>query len=279
MRVLALLIFAISLLLTERVDSKAASVAGRSVSTTGKRNKKSSTAAESLSKVPQSPVEYNVSVLTWNLAEKKPNPEDYSFLKEFKNDDFVILGVQECEDIKPRRNEGHRSRAWRAIQKQTLGKSYECLAQHKMGGLQIAVYAKKSIAKKVQGTQILDVACGVGNVLTNKGAVCVLLRMRGKTLAVINAHLAAHHGKVKERNADYQRIMRSIVSRAQPRWLNKQAVQLHSKSGRAGRFGSQYSSGKSSLSSGAMFTQYSETARKFGEDVCAQYQPLVDQVR
>ena len=65
-----------------------------------------------------------------------------------------------------------------------------------MGGLQVAVYAKKNIANKIQGTQILDVACGVGNVLTNKGAICVLLRIKGKTLALINAHLAAHVGKV-----------------------------------------------------------------------------------
>ena len=44
--------------------------------------------------------------------------------------------------------------------------------------------------------QVLDVACGVGNVLTNKGAICVLLRVRGKIVALINAHLAAHVGKV-----------------------------------------------------------------------------------
>lgn len=91
---------------------------------------------------------------------------------------------------------GHRSKAWRALQDASLGKTFTCLAQHKMGGLQIAVYAKKNIANKIQGTQILDVACGVGNVLTNKGAICVLLRIKGKTLALINAHLAAHVGKV-----------------------------------------------------------------------------------
>ena len=59
---------------------------------------------------------YNMSVVTWNLAEKKPSERDCAFLKEFRGDDFVVIGVQECENIKPRREEGHRSRAWRALQ-------------------------------------------------------------------------------------------------------------------------------------------------------------------
>ena len=139
---------------------------------------------------------FNVSVVTWNLAEKKVTEADSNFLKLHKDTDFIVLGVQECENIKPRREEGHRSKAWRIIQRNALGKSYECVAEHKMGGLQIAVFAKKSVAKHVQGLQIIDVACGIGNVLANKGAVCVLMRMKGKTVALINAHLAAHKTKV-----------------------------------------------------------------------------------
>jgi hypothetical protein len=140
---------------------------------------------------------FNITIVTWNLAEKKVSDADCSFLKSYRNGDIVVFGVQECENIKPRREEGHRSRAWRSIQRSALGKSFECLAEHKMGGLQIAVYAKKKIANQIQGLQVLDVACGIGNVLANKGAVCVLLRVKGKTLALVNAHLAAHKGKVR----------------------------------------------------------------------------------
>jgi hypothetical protein len=151
-----------------------------------------------------------LSVITWNLAEKSPSKKDFSFLKDYRNDDIVVIGAQECEDVRPRREEGHRSRAWRALQTAALGKSFACVAQHRMGGLQIAVYVKKNIADKIQGTQILDVACGVGNVLTNKGAVCVLLRIKGKTLAFVNAHLAAHVGKVSKY---HHLISSSIFSR------------------------------------------------------------------
>ena len=140
---------------------------------------------------------YKISVITWNLAEKSPSKKDYSFLRNYRDDDIVVIGAQECEDVRPRREEGHRSKAWRALQTASLGKGFVCLAQHRMGGLQIGIYAKKNVASKIQGTQILDVACGVGNVLTNKGAICVLLRIKGRTLALINAHLAAHLGKVR----------------------------------------------------------------------------------
>ena len=82
-----------------------------------------------------------VSAMTWNLAEKKikvinttttpttstntttntTKVEDGNFIKNFKGSDIIVLGVQECENIKPRRNEGHRSTTWRKIQQSILG--------------------------------------------------------------------------------------------------------------------------------------------------------------
>lgn len=65
-----------------------------------------------------------------------------------------------------------------------------------MGGLMVAVFVKKRLVKLVQGVQIIDVACGVGNFLTNKGGICVILRINNKTVALINSHLAAHQKHV-----------------------------------------------------------------------------------
>ena len=129
-----LLVIALFLLLLQTSDGRKSS---RSIST--KKSSSRRETATSTSSIPSSPsVAYNLSVVTWNLAEKKPTDQDCLFLKEFRGDDFVVFGVQECENIKPRREEGHRSRAWRAIQKAALGKAYVCLAQHRMGGMQIA---------------------------------------------------------------------------------------------------------------------------------------------
>ena len=182
-------------------------------------NKMSESVAEnSLESLP-----LNVSVITWNLAEKVPSSSSsHQFLAQYRTSDIIVLGVQECENVKPRRHEGHRSKGWKAIQLSYFpSKRFHCFAQHKMGGLQISVFIKRSLKKKVQGIQLLDVACGVGNVVANKGAVCCLLRIHSKTIAFVNAHLAAHQNKVKERNADVERISDSIISRAQKRWLHK----------------------------------------------------------
>jgi len=65
-----------------------------------------------------------------------------------------------------------------------------------MGGLQINVFVKKSCKRLVKDARVIEVACGVGNVLTNKGALCVLLKIKGNNVAFINAHLAAHQNKV-----------------------------------------------------------------------------------
>ena len=74
----------------------------------------------------------------------------------------------------------------------------------------------------IEGVLILDVACGIGNMINNKGAICVLLRMKNsKTIAIVNAHFAAHSDKVKERNADYARITQTVVSKAPIKWLKK----------------------------------------------------------
>ena len=174
-----------------------------------------------------------MSLVTWNFAEKCPSEKDAAFLKSYRSSDIVVVGVQECEDIKPRRHEGHRSRAWRALQKKIFGKAFKCVAQHKMGGLQIAVYGNQKACKLIQGMQVLDVACGVGNVLTNKGGICVLLRIKGQTLALINGHFAAHQTKVSERNSDFHRILSSITARAHPRWLVKALAQKRKRALRA----------------------------------------------
>ena len=46
---------------------------------------------------------------------------------------------------------GSRSRKWKALQLATLGNTFEVLAQHRIGGMQLAVYAKKKLANKVTG--------------------------------------------------------------------------------------------------------------------------------
>jgi len=160
-------------------------------------NLKSPTITSKLSTVYSGHSKLNITVVSWNLCEKPPSDIDCSILlqKHLSSDVFVI-GVQELEDIRPRRNEGRRSVRWRQILKNVFERQYKCVSRHKMGGLQINVFVKKSCKRLVKDARVIEVACGVGNVLTNKGALCVLLKIKGNNVAFINAHLAAHQNKV-----------------------------------------------------------------------------------
>jgi hypothetical protein len=52
----------------------------------------------------------------------------------------------------------------------------------------------------------------MGNTLGNKGGVCVTFSIGITKLAFVNAHLAAHQNHVKERNSDYNKIMKEMPS-------------------------------------------------------------------
>jgi len=171
---------------------------------------------------------FNMSIITWNMGEIAPSEEDCaSFIRAYRNNDIVVFGLQECEDIRLRRQEGHRSRKWKAIQSHCLGSQFVNLCHHKMGGLMLNVYCKKRIKKMITGIQLFEVACGVGNVLTNKGAVGLVLRLHDNTtLGLINVHLAAHVKKVTQRNNDYHRILTTFFDRIPSNWLKKPSLSL-----------------------------------------------------
>lgn len=70
--------------------------------------------------------------------------------------------------------------------------------------------------------------------------------------------------QTKERNADYNRIMTSIIARAQPRWLNKLAAQ-------------QISRNQELLSKRKRVLSASR-ATAIGQELKKKYQPWLDQV-
>jgi hypothetical protein len=150
---------------------------------------------------------------SWNLAEATPYISDCEFIKKFEDDDVVVLGVQECEDLRPRSTEGRRSLAWNVLQKHTLGPDFVRVKKLRMGGVQQSVFARRGVAREIQGVRSVCVPCGFGNVMVNKGAVCTVIKIRNSTIAMVNAHLAAHEPALERRNADYARIRDSIISR------------------------------------------------------------------
>lgn len=145
-----------------------------------------------------------VSVVTWNLAEASPSEKESVFIRNLckgdrkgslRSSDFVLIAGQECENIKPRRSEGHRSREFRRLIIQMLGKQYVPIALHMLGGIQFALFCKRKIIGKVQSAALADVTCGIGNVFHNKGAIGCFVKLhpqRGFALSSRLLFVGAH---------------------------------------------------------------------------------------
>jgi hypothetical protein len=176
-----------------------------------------------------------LSIVTWNLGEASPSEKECSFIKRFRKDtsgigsDLVMIGAQECEDIKPRRTEGSRSRHLRRMGIMMLGEEYVPLAIHSLGGIQCAFYCHRNVLGDVEMISLADVTCGVGNVFHNKGAIGVYLKMKrhntendmakSSRYLFVTGHLAAHVKNVDARNSDFKRIISELEAQAPIRFL------------------------------------------------------------
>ena len=80
---------------------------------------------------------------------------------------------------------------------------------------------------------------------------------------------------MKERNADYRRIVTSVTARAQPRWLNKLAA-LQIKKNKL-KVSKSRTRGLGSLTSLSALSA-TNRATEIGKGLKKQYQPWIDQV-
>lgn len=187
----------------------------------------------------------SVSVVTWNLAEESPLEEQAAFIRDFRRhdikedtgSDLVLISGQECENIKPRRSEGRRSREFRRLMMLMLGKDYVPIGLHLLGGIQFGLFAKRSLLEEIEDVAIADVTCGIGNVFHNKGAIAAFVTMRARNdssehvhslrrskylrLVFVTAHMAAHVKNSEARDADFWRISSELESSAPEGFLSK----------------------------------------------------------
>jgi len=227
-----------SITLEEETSSTAAEMVDTTVTLISKQQeeecKSMSDGDETLKEETNDGDSLTLSIVTWNLGETEPSMEDASsFFGRFRNSDLVMIGAQECEDIKPRRTEGRRSRHFRRLSIMMLGENYVPLAIHSLGGIQCALYCHRNVLGEVDMIDVADVTCGVGGVFHNKGAIGIYLKMKRRgydneqksstktsRILLITGHLAAHVTNVEARNADYKRIVSELETHAPIRFLH-----------------------------------------------------------
>jgi hypothetical protein len=170
-----------------------------------------------------------LSIVTWNLGEAEPSEEEASFFRRFRGSDLVMIGAQECEEIKPRRTEGRRSRHLRRTSIMMLGENYVPLAIHSLGGIQCALFCHRDVLGDVEMIDLVDATCGVGGVFHNKGAIGIYLKLKRRAtdenpsktsrILLVTGHLAAHVKNVDARNGDFKRIVSELEAQAPARFL------------------------------------------------------------
>ncbi|KAI0249898.1 hypothetical protein BJV78DRAFT_1362618 [Lactifluus subvellereus] len=84
---------------------------------------------------------------------------------------------------------------------------YEMLVKERMMGIYLAVFVHRDAKHLVRGTSKSAVTTGlIGGRVGNKGAVGISLKIANTTMLFVNAHLAAHEGKVPHRLANLTKI-------------------------------------------------------------------------
>ena len=76
--------------------------------------------------------------------------------------------------------------------------------------IHIVAFAHIGVLSCISDVTSVAVATGVANTLGNKGGVCISLKFGRTSLAVVNAHLAPHHGAVNKRNEQLNKIDREM---------------------------------------------------------------------
>ncbi|KAL6745845.1 Endonuclease/exonuclease/phosphatase [Haematococcus lacustris] len=156
-------------------------------------------------------------VITFNMGEALPETLPDTLLSAYRGGaDLYVVGSQESCPLPD----------WEKLLQDSLGPAYVKVAQESLtainvkpavkpinlSAISLILYARQEVAHLITEIQTSFVACGVGNVLHNKGGVAVSCRVAGVRLLLVTCHLAAHDEYVERRNADYHRIVSGLFA-------------------------------------------------------------------
>lgn len=146
-------------------------------------------------------------VLTWNVGESLPPSSailSMCFGGENSEFDMYVVCLQECSKKKEQ---------WCSAIKFYLefgGLPFVVVKEARLWDMVILVLAKESLSRLINHVEADHVACGVGDVLGNKGGIGVSLCINDTSFCFLNCHLAARAERIVQRQANFMRIVRSL---------------------------------------------------------------------
>ncbi|GAB4822767.1 hypothetical protein N2152v2_009813 [Parachlorella kessleri] len=178
--------------------------------------------------------------VTWNVGESKPSKRSPFFTqldgKVNVTDpgiQLVVVGLQEIEmggssvalaaakdalSYKFQERGNTNAKFWSASILEALGgeQRWYQLALRQLSGMLVLVFARTNLKNSIGEVATASVACGVLGVGGNKGAVAVEFTLHRHKVATICSHFAAHQKMVKERNANYEQIVKQLAFKRKP---------------------------------------------------------------
>eukprot|EP00475_Leptophrys_vorax_P034650 TRINITY_DN5621_c0_g1_i1.p1 TRINITY_DN5621_c0_g1~~TRINITY_DN5621_c0_g1_i1.p1 ORF type:complete len:540 (-),score=135.28 TRINITY_DN5621_c0_g1_i1:1698-3170(-) len=161
----------------------------------------------------------NVMIFTWNVGGSEfvlDQLQQFFSNNQMEDLDVFVMGLQESAMVN-----------WHETVTKCLDGRLDFMCSEELGGVRLAVWTSKAVV--VSQFRSVREGTGIGNVLTNKGGVCVQLDVTRVdvnhhfSLGFICAHLAAHMGKVEERNADVYQLFGRLAfdGRTLEEWLSR----------------------------------------------------------
>lgn len=168
----------------------------------------------------------NIFCGTWNVNAKSL-PDNYDLSAWLHPDnidiptaDLYVLGLQEIVDLNVvnvvmvSSTSDEVSSSWTLKIAEFLGKSslnYELLLERHLVGLQLVVFARKSLVPNI--TDIRSSVTGTGGmgVLGNKGGISIRMDIFDTPICFVCAHFHANRDNVESRNADFHTLLESTI--------------------------------------------------------------------
>eukprot|EP00808_Paulinella_micropora_P017907 g17873.t1 len=154
---------------------------------------------------------------TWNMGEcKYTNQSLEGFLPTLKHDIYVI-GIQEAgkeKDVWMKEMICHLNQVWKEDTREE-DKPYQILGEVKLWEISILVklweiiilvLIRRKYITYISNYEEASIACGMGNVMGNKGGVGMSFNIGATRLCFIVSHLAAREERLIQRRANYSRI-------------------------------------------------------------------------
>lgn len=152
------------------------------------------------------PRKIRVFSISWNCGGSSPPPPDILRLcfGNAGDHDLYIINLQECSKKRD---------LWGSAIKahcETSGTSLEVLSTVRLWDMVLLILIKEQLARFISHVEADTIACGIGDVLGNKGGIAVSFHIRDTSFCVVNCHFAARAERLAQRQGNFIRIVQSL---------------------------------------------------------------------